>query len=114
MAKVFVTQTLEKEVIKRLSQKEADNIFLFMASLEHNPHRGDILSVIGNIIIKELKHKSFRFYCIHSTKITKILTQEELQNELIKFVAMSKKGKEQQRVINKIKTDLQQFGFDWF
>ena len=114
MTKVLVTKNLEKEIIKRLSKKEADNIFLLIASLEENPYKGDILTVIGNIILKEIKHKSFRFYCIHSTKISKVLTQEELKNELIKFVAMSKKGSEQQKTINKIKQDLKNFGFEWF
>ena len=114
MVKVFVTKRLEKEILKRLSSKEADTVFLAIASLEANPHKGDVLTNIGNIVVKELKHKSFRFYCVHSTQIMKTLTQEELQDEIIKFIAMSKKGKEQQEVIERIKKDLKKFGFEWF
>ena len=114
MVKVVVTTKLEKEVIKRLSKKEADDVFLFMASLEENPFRGDVITAVGSVILKELKHKNFRFYFIHSANVFKLLSEEELQQEILKFVAMSGKGKEQQQVINRIKAEIKSFGFDWF
>ena len=114
MVKVVVTKKLEKEVVKRLSEKEADDVFLFMASLEENPFRGDVLTVVGSVILKELKHKNFRFYFIHSANLFKLLSKDELKQELLKFVAMSDKGKEQQRVINRVKNEIKSFGFDWF
>jgi len=114
MVKVFVSRNLEKEIVKRLSKKDADAVFLQLFSLEDNPHKGEFLTVVGNVVFKELKHKKFRFYFIHSITVLNILTLEELQDGLIKCISMSAKGKEQQKIINRIKKDLKSFGFDWF
>ncbi len=112
MVHIIVTKKLEKEIIKHLSKKEADNAFLFMASLEENLFRGDLLTSVGSVILKELKYKNFRFYFIHSANLFKLLSEEELKQELLKFVAMSRKGKEQQQIIDRVKREIKSFGFD--
>lgn len=112
--RVVITKNLEKEVTKRLSPKEADDCFLFMHSLYENPYKGDLIATIGTVAIKELRHKKFRFYFIQSSKVLKLLSEEDLKNHIIKFIAMSDKSKEQQHIINKLKNYLRSFGFDWF
>ncbi|MFT4261109.1 MAG: hypothetical protein ACMXX9_01610 [Candidatus Woesearchaeota archaeon] len=114
MVKIYVTKNLEKDINKRLSKKEADNVFLQFYSLKENPFKGDLVTVVGKIVVKELKYKKFRFYFFHSNNILKILSLDDLKNEIIKFVAMSDKSKEQQKVINRLKSDIKNFGFDWF
>lgn len=109
MVKVIVTKKLEKEINKRLSKSDADSVFLQIYSLKENPHKGDVISVVGNVIIKEIKYKKFRFYFIHSSGLIKLMSKEDLKNELIKFIAMSDKSPEQQEVINRIKKELKNF-----
>ncbi len=57
---------------------------------------------VGNVAIKELKFKSFRFYFVTDAFKVKFLGIEELENLLIKFVRMSDK-KKQQKVIEEIR-----------
>lgn len=68
--------------------------------------------------LKELKYDNvFRFYFFSNAKLVKIPDREELELILIKFIAMSKKGKEQQEIIEnveKLKQDLRMYGFDFF
>ena len=106
MIKVYVSKKLEKEINKRLSKKDADNAFMQIYSLKENPYKGDFITTIGNIVVKELKHGKFRFYFLHSNKLLKLITPEELENEIISFTEMSDKSKEQQKVIEKIKKEL--------
>jgi hypothetical protein len=112
MVKVIVTKNLEKEINKKFSKSESDKIFLMIYSLKENPFKGDIISSIGHIILKEIKYKKFRFYFIHSAGLLKLINLDDLKNELIKFIDMSDKSKEQQKVINKIKNDLKNFNID--
>lgn len=114
MITIYVTNSLEKEINKRLSKKEGDDLFLQIYSLKENPHKGDTLTNIGNLLIKELKYKKFRVYFIQSKDTLKFLSEEDFKNEIIKFVAMSQKGREQQKVINRIKSELVSKGFNWF
>ena len=106
MVKIYVSKKLEKEITKRLSKKDADNAFIHIYSLKENPYKGDFITAVGNIVIKELKHGKFRFYFLHSNKLLKLITHEELENEIIRFTEMSDKSKEQQRVIERIKKDI--------
>ena len=114
MVNIYVSKQLEKDINKRLSKKEADDIFLQFYSLKQNVFKGDTLTNIGGILLKELKYKKFRFYFIQSKDTLKLLSKEELKQHIIKFIAMSDKSKEQQKIINKIKDDLLKKGFDWF
>lgn len=114
MIKIYVYKQLEKEINKRLSKKEADNVFLHFYSLKQNLFKGDTITNIGSILVKELKYKKFRFYFIQSKDTLKLLSEEDLKQRIIKFIAMSDKSKEQQKIINKIKENLLDKGFEWF
>ncbi len=104
MAKVIITKKLEDEVNK-LFKKESIKIFELMKTLEENPYKGKAVGQVGGIVIKELKHDSYRFYFVADGFEIKILKKEELSDLLIKFVRMSNK-KDQQKVINEIKNVL--------
>lgn len=114
MVKIYVTKRLEKDINKRLSPYGADQLFLQMYSLRDNPHKGDVLTNIGNLLIKELKYKKFRVYFIQSKNTIRVVSADDLRDDIIKFVALSQKGKEQQKTIDRVKNDLLDKGFDWF
>ena len=114
MIDIYVSDKLIKDIEKRLNKSDADKVFKLFFSLEKEPYKGDILSSIGDTLIKELKHNSFRFYFILKGNTLKIMNREGLTNEIIKFIGMSKKGKEQQRVIDRVKKELINNGFNFF
>ena len=78
-----------------------------------NPHRGKNLGNVAGIVIKELKHKKYRFYFITDGYRLKVGTEDELANLLIKFVRMSE-NKDQQKAIESIKSVLKSPGFEGF
>ena len=112
MAKVVITSFLEEEINKKF-KNESIKIFELFYSLEQNPKKGKPLGQIGGIVIKELKYKSFRFYFITDGFKLKILSIDELNDLLIKFIRMSDK-KDQQKTINEIKEVLKKFGKEGF
>lgn len=112
MAKVVITENLEKEINKKF-KKESIKIFEFMHSLKDNPKKGKAVGKVGGIVMKELKYKSFRFYFITDGHKLKVLGTEELKDLLIKFVRMSDK-KSQQKTIDEIKSVLRTLGNEWF
>lgn len=112
MARVIVTEKLKEEINKTF-KKESIEIFQLIYSLKENPKKGKELTHIGNIILKELKYKNFRFYFITDGFKLKMLKIEELTDLLIKFVRMSDK-KSQQKTINEIKFILKKFGKEGF
>jgi len=112
MAEVSITKSLKKEIFRKFKE-ESIEIIKHILTLENQPKKGKILSVIGGIVIKELKYKKFRFYFITDGHLIKFGTQDELATILIKFVAMSDK-KDQQKIIDEIKNTLKSFGFDSF
>ena len=114
MLRVFVTSSLKKQIIRKFSKSEADAIFSLFFELEKNPSKGKVLAHIAEWMIKELKYETSRFYFLQrSDNFIKFLTDEDLKNEIIKFVEMSKKNN-QQEVIDKIKLYLKKKGFDHF
>jgi hypothetical protein len=101
MAKVVITEVLVKE-INKVFKKESIKVFELLNSLKDNPKKGKYLGHIGDIVLKEIKYKSHRFYFLTSGFKLKILKVNELNDLLIKFIRMSDK-KDQQKVINDIK-----------
>jgi hypothetical protein len=97
-----------KELKKHSSKSEAKNLVKKLALT--SPSEGDFVALIANIVIREKRLKSFRFYFIVQDTKKHVLTKEELRDLIIKFVALSKKNNQQQ-VINKLKEDLKKFGF---
>jgi len=108
MAKVVITKSLEKEINKKF-KKESVEIFELMYSLRENPKKGKELGQVSGIVIKEIRYKGFRFYFITDGLKIKLLEINELNDLLIKFVAMSDK-KSQQKTIDEIKRILKTFG----
>ena len=108
MAKVEIIDSLAKEIQKKF-RGESNEIVSLLRTLEQNPHKGKFLGQVGEIVIKELKYKSFRFYFLVDGYKLKIYSREELANLLIKIVRMSDK-KSQQETINKIKNILLKIG----
>jgi len=101
MAKVVITRILKKQIL-RLFKQESVEIFERMLSLKKNPYKGKLLGNVSEVVIKELKHKKFRFYFITDGRVLKFGTEDELANLLIRFVRMSEK-KDQKKVIREIK-----------
>jgi len=112
MAKIEITKSLLNEIKKKF-KKESHNVIDLLETLEENPNKGKPLGRVGGLLIKELKHKSFRFYFIVDGNKLKVLSKEDLTDLLIKFVRMSDK-KSQQSVINEIKNILKKFGGEGF
>jgi len=108
MAKVIITERLEQEISKRF-KAESIEIFSLLLTLEDNPKKGKEVGAVGNVVVKELKYKGYRFYFVTDRHKIKFLKSEELQDLLVKFVRMSDK-KEQKRVIGEIKHVLRVIG----
>lgn len=112
MAKVIITEKLEKDINKKF-KRDSIEIFSLMLTLETNPKKGKEVGNIGGIVIKEIKYKKFRFYFVTDGFKIKFLKTEELKDLIIKFVRMSEK-KDQQRTINEIKNVLKNLGEEGF
>ena len=112
MAKVVITEFLEKEINKKF-KKESVKIFELLYSLEENPKKGKFIAQVGDIVLKEIKYKSFRFYFITDGYKLKILKSNELEDLLIKFIRVSDKNT-QQKVINEIIFILTSLGSEGF
>jgi hypothetical protein len=108
MAKIIIANSLIKKIHKKF-KKESKEIFNLINSLKDNPKKGKEIGQINNILIKELKHKSFKFYFILDRYKIKFLEISELENLIIKFVRMSNKNT-QQKTINEIKQVLRKIG----
>lgn len=110
MAKVEITTTLFKKIKKKF-KAEGHKIIDLLESLEKNPKKGKPIGQIQGILIKEIKYKSFRFYCITDGNRLKIADNSELIDHLIKFIEMSHKNN-QQETIEKVKDFLRKFEKD--
>ncbi|MBD3355424.1 hypothetical protein GF361_05615, partial [Candidatus Woesearchaeota archaeon] len=83
MAKVEITDSLKKEIFKRF-KGESIIILNNLKSLEDNPKKGKLLSIVGGIVIKELKYKKFRFYFITDGFKIRCLKKEDLVDLLLR------------------------------
>lgn len=113
MPKVFITKTLFKELEKKFKKEELRKITSTLFSLESQPKKGKLLGTVGGIVIKEIKHEKYRFYCITDGHLLKFTKEEDLASLVIKFVKMSEK-KDQQKAIDEIKDILMSMGFEGF
>lgn len=102
MVSVRIDTALVKKLEKKFNKKELKELKRIFLSLEENPFQGDILFSFGNIVLKEKKYNSFRFYFIHSRKLLIIKDIDALKDEIIRFIEMSKKN-DQQKIIDKLK-----------
>ena len=108
MVRIEILESLYEEIDKKF-KKEAIKIYELIETLQDNPKKGKIVGTVGGIIIKELKYKGFRFYFLADGFKLKVFSEEELIDELIRFVRMSDK-KHQQETIEEIKTILRTIG----
>ncbi|MFT4312058.1 MAG: hypothetical protein ACMXYF_02415 [Candidatus Woesearchaeota archaeon] len=112
MVIVAITQDLDKELKKRLDKNTYYKIKDLFMSLKKDPYKGDVLHVLGNVILKEIKFKTFRFYFLTSNNLIKFVACNNLEKELIKFIRMSKKNDQQHvinDILNKLKKDKDHF-----
>lgn len=108
MAKVEIVRSLFEEIQAKFNG-ESHEVIDLLESMESSPHKGKFLSTVGNLAIKELKYKSFRFYFITDGYILKCMDEKKLIDLLLLFVRMSDKN-HQQQTINEIKYVLRALG----
>jgi hypothetical protein len=97
-----------KELKKHVTKAHAVTLVKKLAKT--TPSDGDYVALIANVIIREKRDGTFRFYFIVQNNLKHVITKAELNDMLVKCVALSKKNN-QQDVIDKLKADLQKFGF---
>ena len=112
MPRILITKKLFKDLKKTFSKQEGNTILNLFETLKENPKKGKEIGAVGNVVIKELKYKKFRFYFITDRYKIKVLSLQELEHLLIKFVRMSNK-KQQQKAIEEIKKVLKNLERDW-
>ncbi|MBN2052063.1 hypothetical protein JW756_01010 [Candidatus Woesearchaeota archaeon] len=112
MAEVIITPALEEEINKAF-RHESVEVFFLLSTLKANPKKGKEVGCVGEIVIKEIKYKKYRFYFITDGYRIKFLKVEELQEIIIKFVRMSQK-KDQKKTIEEIKNILRKLGAEGF
>ena len=106
---VLFTKNFLKGLKKHFNKEEAKSL---VKKLENTSSTdGKFIALVKNIVIKELKKGSFRFYFVQDKNNFQIMTEEDLKNAILKFVALSKKNN-QQKVIDKLKEDLKKSGFN--
>ena len=112
MVKVEIMPSLEGEINKVFKAKSVE-VFEYLKTLEVSPKKGKPLSRVGNIIIKELKYGSYRFYFITDAFQIRFLKIEELADLLLQFVRMSDKRTQQKTIdeIRKVLIDIGPQGF---
>ena len=113
MARVIITKALFLSIKKKFSRVEAKQILDSFETAGKNPHKGKAFGNVAGIVIKELKRQKHRFYFITDGHVLKAGTEDELANLLIKFVSMSEK-KDQQKIVEGIKSVLKSIGFEGF
>jgi len=112
MAKVTIVPSLFKQIKKKF-KAESHKILDLIKTLEDNPDKGKPIGIIGGILIKELKYKSFRFYFIIEGNTLRVMDKSLLTELLIKFVRMSDKNYQKQ-TINEIRNILIKLGPEGF
>ena len=105
---VRFTEGFEKELKKHFSKIEARSAVLNLAKTK--PTDGDFVSVVADVLLKEKRLKSFRFYFVQENQKIQFLSKEEIKQHVLQFIALSKKNN-QQDIIDKLKEDLKTFGF---
>jgi hypothetical protein len=112
MAKVEIVKKLFVQIQKKF-KGESHSILDLIETTAKNPKKGKAVGQVGNIIVKELKYKGFRFYFIANAHKIKFYSKEQLIEELLLFVRMSNK-KEQAKTIAEIKKILLNIGKEGF
>ncbi len=101
IVKVTISKNLRNTIYKKF-KKDSAKVYSLISSLKENVHKGKYLGRVSNIIIKELKYKTYRLYFIIDEGKLMLFEKGELKELLIRFLEISKKN-EQQQTIDKIK-----------
>lgn len=101
MIKIIILNRLRDEIYKKF-KRDSYKIFSLIGTLKENPNKGKVIGFVGDMCIREIKYKSFRFYFILNKNKLNLFNQNKLRDLLIRFIEMSKKNN-QQKTINKIK-----------
>jgi hypothetical protein len=101
MIKIIITNKLKQEIFKKF-RNDSIKVFKLMNSLKKSPTKGKTVLKIGDIILKELKYKVFRFYFIFEGHKLILFNESSINELLFRFIEMSKKNN-QQEIIDKIK-----------
>jgi hypothetical protein len=112
MIKIIILNKLRDEIYKTF-KKDSLKIYSLIEELQNNSHKGKILGHIGNMSIRELKYKNFRFYFIIDGHKLYLFNKDQVSELLIRFVRMSTKNN-QQKTIDEIKTILEKIGEEGF
>ena len=107
MVIVRFSEGFEKELKKNCSKSEAKSTVKTLADTK--PTDGDYIALVANVLLKERRLKTFRFYFVQKNTQIQFLSKEELKDHILKFTGMSKKNN-QQKVIDRLKEDLKRFG----
>lgn len=110
MVDVRFSEDFEKLLRKHCSKQEAQTFVKKLAKT--TPTDGDYISLVGGVLLKERKIKTFRFYFVQDSTRIEFLSEEELKQRVLLFISISKKNN-QQAVIDKLKQDLQKQGFSF-
>ncbi|MBW2998785.1 hypothetical protein KY321_04555 [Candidatus Woesearchaeota archaeon] len=112
MIEIRISKFLLKDFKKYLSKPQQEDIINRINSFKDNFNQGKLITQIGLIQLKEIKLNKFRIYFLIDKNIIKVVKKEEVES-IIKFISISTK-KNQQKIINKIKENLRDFGFDFY
>lgn len=75
---VEFSEEFEKDLKKYCSKAEAKSAVKRLAQTK--PTDGDYIALVGNILLKERKNKTFRFYFDQDNKRVRYLSKEDLKN----------------------------------
>ncbi len=106
---VRFSKDFEKELKKHCSKSVARKIVEKLRITQ--PTDGDYVALVTGVLLKERRINTFRFYFVQNNMRMEYLSEEELKNHILQFIAMSKKNN-QQNVIDKLKEDLKKAGFE--
>lgn len=101
MIKIIILNSLRNDIYK-VFKKDSLKIYSLISELEQNPKKGKILGHAGNMDIREIRYKTYRFYFIVDGHKLILFDKGKIEELLIRFVRMSKKNN-QQKVIDEIK-----------
>ena len=89
MIQVIVLNKLRDEIYKTF-KNESLKIYNLIDDLQTNPEKGKVLGHVGNMSIRELKYRDYRFYFILDGHKLYLFTKNQTEDLLIRFVRMSK------------------------
>ena len=88
--------------IYKIFKKDSIKIYALIEDLKKNPNKRKVLGHVGHMSIRELKYKTFIIYYILDGHRLDLFNRKEIEDLLIKFIAMSKKNN-QHKTIEDIK-----------